>query len=344
MIWDLQDALTRRLLLWSALSVTAGAGLLLFGDAFWRGFGLQALVWGVIDAGIAIFGRRGADRRLSRQISEGADLRDLAEREAQNLRRLLWINTGLDVLYVAGGIALVNTLGASSLGPSAAFARGNGWGIVVQGAFLFLFDLLHALAVPRSTPDLAPWPDAFGGPEHRTFTLSGGEPAALLLHGFLGTPAEMHALGEALHEQGWTVCTPLLPGFGSDVQTLTTRRWQQWVAAVEKAAAELTTVGHRPLLFVGYSMGAALSLINARDGRADGLALLAPFSFSEPWWVKPAEFVIRPFLPLGFRPMRKADFSNTRLRQGIDELHARRRTWTTRRYRQQFGSSGCRLV
>ena len=59
------------------------------------------------------------------------------------------------------------------------------------------------------------------GPEHETFTLPGGRPAALLLHGFLGTPAEMRGLGEALHEQGWTVYAPLLPGFGSDIETLT---------------------------------------------------------------------------------------------------------------------------
>ena len=58
MIWDFQDALTRRLLLWSALSIAAGGILLLAGDAFWRGFGLQAVVWGAIDAGIALFGRR----------------------------------------------------------------------------------------------------------------------------------------------------------------------------------------------------------------------------------------------------------------------------------------------
>ena len=49
MIWELQAALTRRLLLWSAVSVAAGALLLLFGDPFWRGFGVQAVAWGAID-------------------------------------------------------------------------------------------------------------------------------------------------------------------------------------------------------------------------------------------------------------------------------------------------------
>ena len=60
MIWDFQDALSRRLLLWSALSIAAGAVLWLFGGPFGRGFGLQAAVWGGIDAAIALFGQRSA--------------------------------------------------------------------------------------------------------------------------------------------------------------------------------------------------------------------------------------------------------------------------------------------
>ncbi len=135
MIWDFQDALTCRLLLWSALSITAGGILLLAGDAFWRGFGLQAVVWGAIDAGIALFGRRSAQ---GRQASAPPGPETTA-REARNLRRLLWINSGLDVLYVAGGLLLVATLGRSD-----PFAAGSGWGIVLQGSFLFVFDLLHA--------------------------------------------------------------------------------------------------------------------------------------------------------------------------------------------------------
>ncbi|MBN1978402.1 MAG: hypothetical protein JW918_13475 [Anaerolineae bacterium] len=74
---------------------------------------------------------------------------EVLAREARNLRRILLINTGLDVLYVAGGVALALTLGADN-----PFWRGNGWSIVVQGGFLFCFDLLHALGVPG--PESAP--------------------------------------------------------------------------------------------------------------------------------------------------------------------------------------------
>ncbi|MBN1812420.1 MAG: hypothetical protein JXA14_11325 [Anaerolineae bacterium] len=68
---------------------------------------------------------------------------EVLAREARNLRRILLINTGLDVLYVTGGVILALTLGGDS-----PFWCGNGWGIVVQGGFLFFFDLLHALGVP----------------------------------------------------------------------------------------------------------------------------------------------------------------------------------------------------
>ncbi len=43
-------------------------------------------------------------------------------------RRLLWMNTGLDVLYVTTGLVLIYTMAAQDL-----FAAGNGWGIIIQG-------------------------------------------------------------------------------------------------------------------------------------------------------------------------------------------------------------------
>ena len=321
MIWDFQDTLSRRLLLWSALSIAAGIGLLAFGDPFWRGFGLQALVWGLIDAAIAWFGQRSAARRRGR----GPHSAEALAREAANLRRLLWINTGLDVLYVTGGLVLLYTMAAQN-----PFAGGNGWGIIVQGGFLFFFDLLHALVVPRKEAEL-PALDVFSGPEHAPFrlggsrSLSGGEshnpngvaPAALLVHGFGGTPAEMRGLADALHREGWTVEALLLPGFGADIATLTTRQYAEWLDAVAAAAQGLREAGHRPLLLVGYSMGATLALALAPTIRPDGLAVLAPFWWEEKPWTPIVEFFVRPFLPIGFRPLRKADFGDPKLRQGM---------------------------
>ncbi len=139
----------------------------------------------------------------------------------------------------------------------------------------------------------------------------------MLVHGFGGTPAEMRGLAEALHRQGWMVDVPLLPGFGSEFATLTERRYTEWLAAVEVAGRELAVAGHRPLLLVGYSLGAALVLAAAPTIRPDGLVVLAPFYWPEKWWTRIIEFVARPFLPIGFRPLRKADLADTRLRQGL---------------------------
>lgn len=163
---------------------------------------------------------------------------------------------------MAGGVVLLYTLGAQDR-----FAAGNGWGIIVQGGFLFFFDLLHALATPRREAAL-PALDVFSGPEHAPFRLNGSEghtsdaaaPAALLVHGFGGTPAEMRGLAAALPGAGWTVEALLLPGFGADIATLTGRRYQEWLDAVMAAAQGLRDAGHRPLLLVGYSMGATLAL------------------------------------------------------------------------------------
>ena len=134
-----------RLMLWSVLSMAVGALLWRRGSPFWRGFGVQSLGWGVVDAVIAGSGLLG--QRRSAQPSATGD----PERAARKLRRLLWFNAGLDVGYMAGGVWLARTKGREDAG-----WRGQGWGIVVQGAFLFLFDLYHALRVPRggvSQPD-----------------------------------------------------------------------------------------------------------------------------------------------------------------------------------------------
>jgi hypothetical protein len=145
-IWQYYKTITRRLLVWSLVSVIAGVALLAFG-ALLQGIGLQSFAWGAVDAGIALVGGWVTRRRRGGLADESAP--EVLAREARNLRRILLINTGLDVLYVTSGVALALTLGTDN-----PFWRGNGWGIVVQGGFLFCFDLLHALNVPR--PESAP--------------------------------------------------------------------------------------------------------------------------------------------------------------------------------------------
>jgi hypothetical protein len=139
-IWQLQHRISRRLLLWSALSIIGGA-LLLFAVPFWRGVGLQALVWGAVDAVIAFFGLLSLRRKKRRP---DANEPETLEREARDLRRLLLINAGLDGFYIVGGIAVLNSFTRD-------FARGNGVGITLQGAFLLLFDTFYVFQVQRGS-------------------------------------------------------------------------------------------------------------------------------------------------------------------------------------------------
>lgn len=134
-----QKRLTTRLLVWSALSVVAGAILQWAAAPFWRAFGQQGLGWGVIDAGIALLGQRGLTRKLARGYPASEQIKD-----TRMLRRVLWVNAGLDVLYVAGGLKLMDTGGRRD-----ERARGHGAGIVLQGAFLLIFDLVHAVLARR---------------------------------------------------------------------------------------------------------------------------------------------------------------------------------------------------
>ena len=134
-LWRFQQRLTGMLLGWAAASIATGLALRRGGDALRRGVGEQFVGWGVVNAIIAIIGRR--------PPTEANMLVEVAARQ-RTLARLLWVNTGLDVLYVLGGWRVMQGRGAAD-----ARWRGRGLGIMLQGGFLFFFDLLHALALRR---------------------------------------------------------------------------------------------------------------------------------------------------------------------------------------------------
>lgn len=136
-LWPLQTRISRHLLVWSALSILGGALLILLLTPFWRGVGVQSVVWGAIDAGIALFGLYTIRRKRARP--EANTLQAL-RREARSLRRLLLVNVGLDVFYVVAGVVVLLTFDTP-------FAHGNGVGVLVQGGFLLLFDAFYATRV-----------------------------------------------------------------------------------------------------------------------------------------------------------------------------------------------------
>lgn len=125
------------LLGWGAANVAAGAAGLALANPVLRQVGLQALVWGAIDALIALAGRRAA----ARQEAQGAD----SQTQARRFRTIVLANAALDVGYVAAGLALIRRAAAR---PERA---GMGLGMLLQGLFLLLFDSALALLAGRYT-------------------------------------------------------------------------------------------------------------------------------------------------------------------------------------------------
>ncbi len=158
---------------------------------------------------------------------------------------------------------------------------------------------------------------AYTTPEHEPFLWPGGDNAALLIHGFPGTPAEMRRAGQVLQEAGWTVQGLLLPGFGRDFATLPDRHHGDWVAAIEAALAALRTQ-HHTVILVGNSMGAALALRVAAHHPVDGLILFAPFWRVDHWLerVYPlAELLLREI-----KPFQRANFADPAFRANLAEF------------------------
>jgi hypothetical protein len=148
--WRRAGRVGAQLAAWSIFSILAGASIA-WAATTWatadaavtlRAMALQFVAWGAIDGAIAAFGERDRRRRLGRgEAGDPAATRAFAAR----LRRLLLLNAGLDVLYLAVGIALI----VAWPGPA---GLGHVLGVVIQGGFLLAFDAWHGL---RMSPPAA---------------------------------------------------------------------------------------------------------------------------------------------------------------------------------------------
>lgn len=129
--YEFQTLLGRVLLCWGSLSIALGAAAQASRDPFVKQVGLQALAWGAIDAVLAFFGLRGARQKQAERADPVA--------EARRFRLIVLANALLDLGYIAGGLTLVR--GAKGRPERA----GMGVGIIIQGAFLLLFDVALTL-------------------------------------------------------------------------------------------------------------------------------------------------------------------------------------------------------
>jgi hypothetical protein len=143
-IWQFSEQVSRRLLAWNAINFLAGAALTLGAamtpdPARRRGLASQFMGWALVNIGIAVIGAWATARR--RAALPDPDAPHVAAKEARNLSRLLWINAGLDVLYMIGGARLSQN--------KRPMLSGVGRGIIFQGLFLLIFDVVHGLRVPH---------------------------------------------------------------------------------------------------------------------------------------------------------------------------------------------------
>lgn len=158
----------------------------------------------------------------------------------------------------------------------------------------------------------------FQGEEHTAFLWPGIRGAALLIHGFPGTPAEMRSLGKIIHEAGWTAQGLLLPGFGADLPQLADRTADDWIATTVSALRQLRQ-DHETVVLIGFSMGSAVAINAALQERPDRLIMIAPFwQFNRGWQGR-----LWPLLRIVFRsfkPFQQVNFSDPKARKNIHKF------------------------
>ena len=142
--------------------------------------------------------------------------------------------------------------------------------------------------------------------EGDTFFWEGGPVGVLLIHGYTATTAEVRLLGRFLHERGYTVSGPLLPGHGTTPQDMNRCRWQDWTGAVEQAYRQISTRCDR--VFVGgESMGGLLALYAASEHpEVTGVLVYAPALRVQPGVIWMAR-LLAPFVPITYKQRNPAD-------------------------------------
>jgi carboxylesterase len=162
-----------------------------------------------------------------------------------------------------------------------------GIGIVISG-MLMLHEACvarHMALEIRNTPR-SPSTGIVKGAEPVSLTQEDASASAvLLLHGFYGSPAELGELPAKLHEAGYAVEAPLLPGHGTTPADLRDTGPDAWIEAA-LAAYDALVEKHSDVTLIGFSMGGfvATNVANQRD--VPRVVLINPFTGAifQPWY------------------------------------------------------------
>jgi carboxylesterase len=123
------------------------------------------------------------------------------------------------------------------------------------------------------------------------FFLEGGPVGVLLIHGFTGSPPEMRPVGDYLHQRGYTISAPRLPGHGTTVDDMNRRQWTEWTECAEDALIDLRTRCEQ-VFAGGLSMGSVLTLhLAAHYPKLSGAIVYSPAT-----WVADKLIYLTPIL------------------------------------------------
>jgi carboxylesterase len=96
-------------------------------------------------------------------------------------------------------------------------------------------------------------------PGAEPFRFDAGPVAALLVHGFTGSPASMRPMGQWLSEHGISTLGPRLAGHGTSWEDLESTAWRDWERDAEAGLLDLAS-RTSSVIVVGLSMGGAMAL------------------------------------------------------------------------------------
>lgn len=104
----------------------------------------------------------------------------------------------------------------------------------------------------------------------------------LLIHSYLAVPDELRALAVHLRRRGVWVYAPRLPGHGTSAEDLSTRKYREWVEAVENGYVLMSTICKR-VAVGGIAVGGnlALDLAGRVNDVAGVFAVCPPFELRD---------------------------------------------------------------
>ena len=120
-------------------------------------------------------------------------------------------------------------------------------------------------------------------------------PASIVFcHGFTGTPGSIRPWAEYLHQQGYHVTAPRLPGHGTRWQDMAVTGWPDWYRALDQAVDAAVRRG-KPVFAFGHSMGGTLvlRLAEQRGGDLAGVVVCNPSLFDKRFTVRYLVPIIR---------------------------------------------------